>query len=392
MTTTIGKLAEAGVLNFGDGYRTKRSEHGQPGFRILRVADVTEGTISLDGQDFVAEQWVGQVGQKLSQEGDVLVTTKGTVGRVAIMPELEQRLVYSPQLCYFRVNRHEVLDRRWLSYWFRSPSFIEQASHRANNTDMAAYINLADIRSLVLPTTPIAAQRAIAEVLGALDDKIAANAALVTAAEALMKALAGSAPDRAPLAQLGVQTTAQLQPHEFSDRVAHFSLPAFDESASPEVTAGGSIKSNKFHLSEPTVLVSKLNPRIPRAWNVPVVPPEMALASTEFVVLAPQGLDVSELWAAVAQPEVWMTLQGKVAGTSGSHQRVRPAEVMTLSVKDVRELPSSARASLRMLGLRVFNARHESKSLAATRDALLPGLMSGKIRVKDAESVVEEVV
>ena len=35
--------------------------------------------------------------------------------------------------------------------------------------------------------------------------------------------------------------------------------------------------------------------------------------------------------------------------------------------------------------------RNESKTLAAIRDALLPKLLSGDIRVRDAENVVEAV-
>ena len=179
MTVTMAELVAEGVLSFSDGYRTKRAEHGQPGFRILRVADVADGSISPDGEDFVSADYESAVGSKRAQVGDVLLTTKGTVGRVAIMPALDEELVYSPQLCYFRVHQEQRLNRRWLSYWFKSADFLRQAAHRTNNTDMAAYINLADIRSLRLPSTPIQEQRAIAEVLGALDDKIAANSRLM---------------------------------------------------------------------------------------------------------------------------------------------------------------------------------------------------------------------
>jgi len=37
-------------------------------------------------------------------------------------------------------------------------------------------------------------------------------------------------------------------------------------------------------------------------------------------------------------------------------------------------------------------SRLENQMLASTRDALLPELMSGKLRVKDAEKTVEEVL
>lgn len=116
-----------------------------------------------------------KIGTKLSQPGDVLLSTKGTVGRVALYPEGAEQVVYSPQLCYFRVRDTEVLHPRYLAYWFKSPSFAGQASYRANSTDMAPYISLCDIRSLMMCLPDIRDQYAVAEVLGALDDKIAVN-------------------------------------------------------------------------------------------------------------------------------------------------------------------------------------------------------------------------
>jgi hypothetical protein len=157
--------------------------------RILRVADVGDGAVRADGPDFVSEDFVRQIGPKAARAGDVLLTTKGTVGRVAIMPEHTEPVVYSPQLCYFRILDPSRLSARWLAYWFKSGEFLMQASHRANNTDMAAYINLADIRSLVLPDVDVRKQRGIAEVLGALDDKIAANRRAERASVELIGAL-----------------------------------------------------------------------------------------------------------------------------------------------------------------------------------------------------------
>ena len=47
---------------------------------------------------------------------------------------------------------------------------------------------------------------------------------------------------------------------------------------------------------------------------------------------------------------------------------------------------------LESLEHRIASALDENLALAATRDALLPQLMSGALRVKDAEKVLEEVV
>ncbi|EST27076.1 hypothetical protein M877_17540 [Streptomyces niveus NCIMB 11891] len=117
-----------------------------------------------------------------------------------------------------------------------------------------------------------------------------------------------------------------------------------------------------------------------------------ALASTEFLVLEPQnGVSAAELWAVLSQPGLFGNLAANATGTSKSHQRVRPAEVMTSVVVDPREL-GDARGQVGALADRVMQARNESRTLATLRDTLLPQLMSGKLRVRDAEKIVEDAV
>lgn len=388
---SLAELRACGVLDFGDGYRTKRSEHGQPGFRILRVADVADGSVRPTGPDFVSTVHARAIGSKLSQPGDVLLTTKGTVGRVAIYPNDAEQVVYSPQLCYFRVLDKTILHPRLLAYWFKSGAFLEQAAHRANNTDMAAYINLRDIASLTLDLPDASKQLAIAEALGALDDKIAANAFTAEAAETVMLAVARQATGRTSLGSLAVHRTTSLKPDAFDDPVDHYSLPAFDSGALPERATSDSVQSNKFLLRGPSVLIAKLNPRIPRIWNIPALGSYMSVASTEFVVVEPDDCSTSALWAAVSQPDFSTQLQGKVAGTSGSHQRVRPAEMLAVDVLDPRTLAATDRALLDDLGRSVALVRAESARLAATRDELLPLLISGRVTVRDAEVAAEAV-
>lgn len=389
---TIEELCAAGALAVGDGYRTKRSEHGEPGYRILRVADVDNGSVRLDGSDFVRKDFLSAIGSKLSEAGDVLLTTKGTVGRVAIFPDVKERVAYSPQLCYFRVLDRRRLVPRYLAYWFQSEDFKRQASHRANNTDMAAYINLKDIRSLQLSLPSLGRQRAIAEVLGALDDKIVANEQVVSAATSLAVTLAGTALEGVPVSDLARHATAQLSPGKFDEVVVHYSLPAFDAGNRPEGSSRTSIKSNKFLLERPVVLVSKLNPRIPRVWDVVDLPERMAVASTEFVVLEPVGMSTTALWASLSQPAVATELAGNVAGTSGSHQRVRPADVLSLQVPDPRTLAPGVQSRIDAIGVHVHHLRIQNERLAATRDQLVPPLMSGRLWVEDAERTVEGVV
>ena len=237
----------------------------------------------------------------------------------------------------------------------------------------------------------ISTQRAIAEVLGALDDKIVANERVVTASEALMISQAASATGSAAVADVAQQSKVTLNPKEFDASVAHFSLPSFDGGKTPELEAAESIKSNKTLLTRPCVLMSKLNPRIPRGWDVATLPEQMAVASTEFVALVPLELSSSVLWAALSEPSVSVGLASQVAGTSGSHHRVKPGDLLNVQIKDPRTLGQEIQRAIADLGSMCHLRRVESRRLAAARDELLPLLMSGRIRVRDAEKVVEEV-
>ncbi|CAM4270133.1 Type I restriction modification DNA specificity domain protein [Mycobacterium basiliense] len=243
-------------------------------------------------------------------------------------------------------------------------------------------LNQRTIRDVSVQVLEPRQRRPVAELLGALDDKIAANQRVIEAAEALMIAIVESICDHVPLSSLAIRSAAFLDPEEFDDVVAHFSLPAFDDGAQPQLVNGGSVRSGKFVLSVPCVLFAKLNPRIPRVWNVLTLPTRMALASTEFVVLRPIDIDTSALWSALRQPEVTNTLRQQVAGTSGSHQRIQPRDLLDVRVPDVRRLTSVAAQTITSLGAMCQAHRTECIRLSVLRDALLPLLMSGRVRLE----------
>ena len=152
------------------------------------------------------------------------------------------------------------------------------------------------------------------------------------------------------------------------------------------------IKSNKFLLKTPRVLVSKLNPRIPRVWAVDQATGLPGVASTEFLPLFPREISYQVLWSAVSCPSFGRRLEAQVAGTSGSHQRVRPDDLMATEINDPRLLPTATTELINSLVSTSIQARCESMTLAELRDTLLPALMSGRLKVKDAEREVEDAV
>lgn len=377
----VDELIEAGVLSVGDGYRTKRAEHGRPGYRILRVADVQDSHISVDGDDFVRHEFVRAIGPKVSQAGDVLLTTKGTVGRVATFPADLEPVVYSPQLCYFRVHDESKLSSRYLAFWLKSTHFLAQAASMANSTDMAPYISLRDLRSAALQFPDIDEQHAIAEVLGALEDKIAANDRAIAGLDELRRAQYALA-----LSKDADETTLD-HIAEFKNR---FRVPLSGADRQqrrgpvPYYGAAGRLDYVDEALFNQALVLVGEDGSVRKEGGSPVVQYVWgpSWVNNHAHVLVGSGISTELLRAALERANVDPLITGAV------QPKLSMSKLKTLNV----QLPRGERLSRleELLGDQAAFTRavaEESERLAATRDALLPLLMSGKLRVKDAERV-----
>lgn len=247
------------------------------------------------------------------------------------------------------------------------------------------------------PVPPIDTQRAIAATLGALDDKIESNRRIVHLAHELLDGMAearcGSLPT-SPLGSLSGLTRATVSPSVLGDAVVdHYSLPAFDSLGRAERVRASIILSNKIRLAEPAVLVSRLNPRTNRTWWAAPAAAISALASTEFAVLTAQTeLELGAIWLAVRHPSFLEELPRRVTGTSGSHQRVRPDDLLAIEVPDVRQLDDATKEATLILLRLAHQHTEESARLSDLRDSLMPELLSGRIRVPEAADVVQDVL
>ena len=166
----------------------------------------------------------------------------------------------------------------------------------------------------------------------------------------------------------------QVTPASTPDAVFHhFSIPAFDAGRTPVVEIGSAIGSNKFVVPRDAVLVSKLNPRIPRVWEPDVPTSARAVASTEFLVLRPRNLvDRRFLRFLCLAPTIRSEMEARVTGTSGSHQRVRPEDALAIPVEIPVDL-SEQRAIAHILGTlddKIEVNRRMSQTLEAMARAL----------------------
>ena len=171
----------------------------------------------------------------------------------------------------------------------------------------------------------------------------------------------------------------------------HYSLPAFDDGQTPKLEYGESIKSLKSRVPAGMILLSKLNPEIERVWMVDARPGERAVCSTEFLVLrARSPFARNYVYCLARSPIFRQQIESLVTGTSKSHQRAQVDSILNLSVVvPPSSIVSAFERTATGLLERTFVCRRESRTLAALRDTQLPKLISGELRVEDAERFVE---
>jgi type I restriction enzyme S subunit len=177
---TVTELQATGVLLVEDGnhgeYRPRLEEFVENGqWYFIRAADMDSGRILFESAQKINNAAFARIRKGVGKGGDVLFSHKGTVGKLAIASLDAPPFVCSPQTTFWRTLDERKLDRRFLFYYMQSGAFSSQWMSRKGETDMADYVSLTTQRQFEVLVPPSDEQRAIAAVLGSLDDKIEQN-------------------------------------------------------------------------------------------------------------------------------------------------------------------------------------------------------------------------
>jgi type I restriction enzyme, S subunit len=305
--------------------------------------------------------------------------------------------------------------------------FLKQFDFKGYNSGSAQpSLNRNFVHPVPVEVPPLPEQRAIAHILGTLDDKIELNRRMSETLEAMARALFKSwfvdfdpvrakaegrdpglpqhltdlFPARLVDSDLG-ETPEGWEVGSFGDVVeqvreqgnplasphvlfSHYSIPAFDAGQWPTTELGEGIKSQKSRVPPGVILLSKLNPEIERVWLVDVPAGERAVCSTEFLVLRPRAPSTrSYAYCLARSPLFRQQIEALVTGTSKSHQRAHADTVLGLSAirapgPIIKVFDRCASSLLQ----RTLACRRENRTLAALRDTLLPKLISGELKVE----------
>ncbi|MFO1253657.1 MAG: restriction endonuclease subunit S [Inhella sp.] len=403
------------------------------GYPYIAIPQLKDGHISLNGVRRISEADYVEWTRKLKpQADDVIVVRRCNSGQSAHVPAGLECAI-GQNLVVLRADGKFVRPDflRWL---VSGPDWWEQVGKFINVGAVFDSLRCKDIPNFKLRVPPLEAQREISATLGAIDDRIAllreTNATLEAIAQALFKSwFADFDPVRAKQAGRAPEgmdeATAALFPDSFEDSelgevprgwqlgsvaslmrlhkggvnpgdapeewFQHFSLPAFDDGQTPLMQQGVEIKSNKTSVPDGAVLLSKLNPHIPRVW-LPSSISAQAVCSTEFLVFAPSPISTTNfVYSLLNAPGFCGQLCQLVTGTSNSHQRVKPESVLSLpQVVPSAECIRAYDAVVDALYARLKLNREAAQQLASLRDTLLPRLISGQLRLPEATEAVEE--
>lgn len=324
-----------------------------------------------------------RLARSVAHPGDLIFPHRGSIGRVGIA---DRDLMLSTSMMRARFDPNIVMPE--YAYWFFLGEGSRDLLTKASSVGTPGIGQpLASLGSVKIKLPPLREQRALAGVLGALEDKIAANRLLVAAADHLIRA------------HVGVRLS---------------------ESAglwnSLDIKFGEAFKGDGFSvpgIGRALVRIRDLKSQKCQVWTTERRPNEFEVRAGDLLV----GMD-AEFRATRWSGPLGVLNQRVLAASSSKYGKAIVREMLAAPLRRIERgktgttvihlnkgdllvedllVPVDAdvpalRALVDPLWDRAVAAEQESARLATTRDELLPLLMSGKITVKDAEKTVEEVV
>ncbi|PNU20127.1 restriction endonuclease subunit S [Geothermobacter hydrogeniphilus] len=459
----VADLEAAKKLLVQDGnhgeYRPRKNEFVENGTAFIRAADLGYGAVKFDAAEKINEVAFKRIRKGVGADFDTILSTKGTVGKIAFVPEGSPRFVCSPQTSFWRSLDHDFIDPKFLYYELQSKHFLNQISSRKGETDMADYLSLTSQRSLNIRVPDLCEQRDIARILGALDEKIELNRQINQTLEQIAQAIfkswfvdfgpvkakieakaSGRDPERAAMCAISGKSEAELDQLTeeqrqqlsataalFPDELVESELGLVPEgwevstfgtiakniragvdptSELPEtpyvglehierkhiyLTAWGraeQVDSNKSRFSTGDILFGKLRPYFHKVSYMPF----SGICSTDILVVRAMSTE----WQGYVQYQLFNERFVEYSNVRSTGTRMPRANWKDMAQYPMAK-PSSDLAAIYNKTVINFNDLaalmvQETNNLATLRDTLLPKLLSGEIRIPEAEKLMEATV
>ena len=369
--TSVGNVAEI----FDGPHATPTKTKIGPWF--LSISSLKQGRLDLSESAHLSEgdfqTWTRRV---TPREGDILFSYETRLGEAALMsPGI--RACLGRRMGLLRPNEDRA-DPRFLLYAYLGPEFQQVIRERSIHGATVDRIPLVDLPDWPIRLPALPEQRAISGLLGALDDKIAVNDRITAAANSLLESyFSYTAQNAKREVRLGELVELKYGKALKEEGRTSGQIPVF---------GGNGISGwHDAPLSNgPGIIVGRKGANAGSvSWSQGPFWP----IDTAFYVDPTSGNIPLEFLLFLLKNAGLRNIVGDSA-IPGLNREMAVSLTVRLPVEDkIKLFAETARPLLAM------NAQitEESRILAQLRDTLLPRLMSGEIRVRDAEKVVEDV-
>lgn len=388
------------VARIRSGFAFKSSDMGEHGVPIIKIKNIIPPFVDTNDCEKVSETVIANIPNSdryLLEEGDILIAMTGaTAGKVGRFPKTEVPCYLNQRVGKVYLTNPDRAAYRYLYFVLSQSTFVQRMFGLADGSAQGNFSG-SQIENIEIPLPFLPEQRAIACILGALDDKIELNRRMNETLEAIAQAI---------FKEWFIEPTRNGLPEGWReaslDSVAHF----LNGLALQKYPPNGQD-------SLPVIKIAQL-----RTGNTDRADRASADIPSEYIV---QDGDMLFSWSGSLEVELWCggrgalnqhlfkvtsrrfpkwfyffwtrhhlpSFQAVAAGkatTMGHIQRHHLTEARVF-VPPTTQLEKMDREISPLIEKLVFN-RLESRTLAALRDALLPKLISGELRVPDAERIV----
>jgi type I restriction enzyme S subunit len=371
-------------------------EKTEEGPIFLGVSNLVNGRLDLSDTEHVSEEGFQKRTSRVTPHGgDIVFSYETRLGEVALIPE-NLKCCLGRRMGLLRVDR-EVADARYLLYAWLSPEFQRTIHAQASQGSTVNRILLTELGNYPIRVPPLPVQRRIADILGALDDKIELNRRMNETLEEMAQTLYYRLFDGAVGGDgVHLDELVNIKPRMPvpDDEVLTYVGMADVERNRMSVTDYGEKEytSGRRFINGDT-LMARITPSLENGKTAFVdflEEGEMAFGSTEFTVMrAEEGTSPYFVYCCARDDDFRDYAISTMTGSSG-RQRVQENLLGDYafdgySQEDMATFHESAAPLFKLIS----SNTEENRTLAETRDYLLPKLISGEIEVGAAEEVVE---
>jgi len=415
-THTLGEICDEidGVIQTGPfGSQLHESDYAEDGIPVVMPKNILDGKIDTSDIAFVKEEDAERLQRHRMSVGDIVYGRRGDIGRRGLIGARENGWLCGTGCLRLSLG-DRVLDPTYLYYFLGQPMVVGWIANQAIGATMQN-LNTKILRSVAIRYPRITIQRRIASILSAYDDLIENNTRRIKILEEMAQMLyrewfvnfrfpghekvrmveseLGPIPEGWALKQLGdlcSEIRRSVHPSEIDPGTPYIGLEHMPRKsiALAEWGRAGEVGSTKLRFCRGDILFGKIRPYF---HKVGVAFVDGVSSSDAIVIVSKDQEHFAAVLCCVFSEEFVLhasqTSQGtKMPRANWEVLTKYPLAIPPLSLLErFNGLVQPTVELIRNLALRIRNLR-------ATRDLLLPKLISGEISVEAADDHVAELV